>query len=1116
MSFIYSNAEAKSFKQSFQQLLQNGTPAKSNMEILDPRVLQEAIESIPINGTYTLKAEIPIEDGGGEHYYAINNRTRQRLVKLIEAASKDTVEVLAEGSEEWAYQLIKGNAAAAFTIEKYIPKKSAKKSNQGSFFNRKLKKELPDEFKNFFAQLQIFDHVKPHQSPCLAFALQQAGATTAELEAVTHLLKGRNVALNDVDRIATAIQKHITVVRYREDGETRTTHHGKKSNPKIAIALAERHYFVDTKLPINIFALKNYETVKGKEKFWLFRKAGERKKNSSIRSIAAVGLMMKHEELFFDKIEEANEIMNSIHFEEKELEFNERQIPIPDECSYGQKKREQGQLNRGWVPCDSTTAPEKPKKQTKTMTDMQRIISAHQKTQLTNASEEVPESLTSEEWKEIFNSEKAYTKVGLDFETHTEGKTHKPFLCVASIEGPERKLKRFNGERCGLLALQWLDAEIDKTQTTKDKQTRPVKMIIHNAGYDWCFLQKYLINPEKLENNGQMISGKGRFGDFNNPLDIDVKNSYKIIPEPLGKFGKLFGLKVEKEIMPYNVYTADTVKTGVASMADCLKHLPEKDHDQFIENVKKWECTVIDGNDAVDIIKYAGIYCDKDVITMMDGYAKFREMMFQVTELDIDAMTTLPAIADAFLKKRGCFDGCSIISGMLRAYIQKFVCGGRVMTKGNRKIKTNTVMDDFDACSLYLSALAMMPGFPTGKATNFTVKELDDPTHKAIKAAPAAFCKIRITKVGKQYDIPLLNLKDEAGTRQYTNDMVGRCVYADSQTIRDLVEFHEIEYDVVNGVYFEGLNSTINNVARELYEWRLKAKAKKNPIQVVLKLLGNSAYGRTLQCARPTSIEYLTKNAFYKLMEKHFEEVDEYTPVTNHEGVINTYRVRRHRSVQDHANYAHVGVSVLSYSKHIMSKVMFLAQDLGISIEYTDTDSMHLARDRVEDLAKAYRIKYGTELIGKGIGQFHGDFDLDGADDVYATESIFLGKKAYIDKLVGTGPDGEEVHGHHIRMKGVPGKAIYAKCEQLEAHPLHNIAGPMQLFKAHFYGAQISYNLLGAPKGQTPGVSFRYQKGGDVVSQKEFNRTVSFHNSNDEAHANSQHDFTADFPFNKM
>ena len=1083
--FIFSNDESKRFRRSFLKLLENETPATGNIGLLDPLVLNEAIASIPINGMYTMRFARP---DGTMQYYAINNRTRQKLIDRITEAAADTLEEdEMSTSDKWTYNFVKGNGNSDFTINKYTPPLKPKyQAFKGSFFNRTLKKDLPDEFKNIFSQMQIYDYIKADQAPCLMYALEQAGVSATALSSVRSIMKGKNVALTELPRIATAIEKRIAVTRKRsDDSDTRTTHYGKKEWDEIAIALYDKHFFVDKKLPLNLYALKHFEQLRNKSNWWLFRKSNERNKNSKTRSITALDYMVKNAQHFFDDITDCNDIMNSIHFEESEMRFDDREIAIPAGCSYGQSKSEQ-----------LGTA-----KNVKTKSEKQKVISAHFKTCFNNNAETVPETLSSNEWLEIFNAKKAYTKVGLDFETHTEGEIHKPFMCVASIEAEAlrpRQIKRFHGEQCALLALKWLNSAVTKQQNYKpthctrpSKSTRPIKMIIHNAGYDWCFLQKHLQCPEKLENNGQLITAKGVFGDFNNPLQIEIKNSYKITPEPLSKFGKLFSLTVEKEVMPYSVYTARTVKAGTASMSDCLKHLPEKDHPHFIENVEKWGCKIND-SDNVDIIKYAAIYCDKDVVTMMDGYAKFREMMFQVTELDIDAMATLPAIADAFLKKRGCFDGCRIISGVLRAYIQKFVCGGRVMCKDNAKIKTTTVMDDFDACSLYLSALALMPGFPIGEATNFTVQQLDDPTHKAIKAAKAAFCKIKITKVGKKYAIPLLNMKDENGTRQYTNEMVGECVYADSQTIRDLTEFHQIEYEVVNGVYFEGINNTINDVARELYEWRLKAKAKKNPIQVVLKLLGNSAYGRTLQCARPTSVEYLSKKNFDLVMSKHFEEIDEYTPIMNYKKEISCYRVRRHRSIQDHANFAHVGVGVLSYSKHIMSKVMFLAQDLGISIEYTDTDSMHLARDRVTDLANAYRTKYNTELIGKGIGQFHGDFDLDGADDVRAVESIFLGKKAYIDKLVGTSPSGEEVNGYHIRMKGVPGKAIYAKCEQRKEHPLHRSGSPMDLFKAHYYGAQISYNLLGAPKGQTAGVSFRYEKCGDVYSQKEFSRTVVF------------------------
>eukprot|EP00966_Prymnesium_polylepis_P310999 7185420-Prymnesium_polylepis.1 len=61
--------------------------------------------------------------------------------------------------------------------------------------------------------------------------------------------------------------------------------------------------------------------------------------------------------------------------------------------------------------------------------------------------------------------------------------------------------------------------------------------------------------------------------------------------------------------------------------------------------------------------------------------------------------------------------------------------------------------------------------------------------------------------------------------------------------------------------------------------------------------------------------------------------------------------------------------------KVIMNEVMCLAEDIGADIEYTDTDSMHIDFDKVDDLADAFRVKYGRELIGEHLGQFHVDFE---------------------------------------------------------------------------------------------------------------------------------------------
>jgi hypothetical protein len=96
-----------------------------------------------------------------------------------------------------------------------------------------------------------------------------------------------------------------------------------------------------------------------------------------------------------------------------------------------------------------------------------------------------------------------------------------------------------------------------------------------------------------------------------------------------------------------------------------------------------------------------------------------------------------------------------------------------------------------------------------------------------------------------------------------------------------------------------------------------------------------------------------------------------------------------------------------------MNEVMCTAEDLGIEIFYQDTDSMHIEKDKIDQLAAKFKNRYGHELIGKNLGQFHNDFDE--VSDGYSIKSIFLGKKAYIDIL--TNDKHEE--GVHYRMKGV-------------------------------------------------------------------------------------------------
>ena len=93
------------------------------------------------------------------------------------------------------------------------------------------------------------------------------------------------------------------------------------------------------------------------------------------------------------------------------------------------------------------------------------------------------------------------------------------------------------------------------------------------------------------------------------------------------------------------------------------------------------------------------------------------------------------------------------------------------------------------------------------------------------------------------------------------------------------------------------------------------------------------------------------------------------------------YRVKIHKSINKHFNYASCGVEILSMSKRIMNEVMCLAEDKGLKISYQDTDSLHIDYEHVEILKKEFTDKYGREIEGKYLGEFHVDFDLHDEDD---------------------------------------------------------------------------------------------------------------------------------------
>ena len=102
------------------------------------------------------------------------------------------------------------------------------------------------------------------------------------------------------------------------------------------------------------------------------------------------------------------------------------------------------------------------------------------------------------------------------------------------------------------------------------------------------------------------------------------------------------------------------------------------------------------------------------------------------------------------------------------------------------------------------------------------------------------YVRARVKKVDKHQRFPLLSYKSKAGVRVFSNDMAGRVVYIDKVSMVDAIEFQQMEFEVLEGYYFDsGFNPTIKTVICGMFLERIKMKKVKNPIQNVLKILMN-------------------------------------------------------------------------------------------------------------------------------------------------------------------------------------------------------------------------------------------------------------------------------------
>ena len=960
--------------------------------------------------------------------YTLNNRNMTLILEKLSNPSYETAYV-ETSDDELEEILIK---------EKYFTIKRLPSNNtliEGAFFKYTNKTDLD------LRPLQIFNEVesKNYNDNCFVYALrvyaiENDNELLEQIDNIKRDIKTRDLPISKIQEIANKYNLHITIRRDEDNKNLR--HFGDKKLKEIKLGLIDNHYFIIKEIPVNSYALKNYDLVKN-EKLWfkIYKIKNDKyfcREEKYISSFQVVKILLENKESLLTEITKCDEIYKTPYHEVIDkihtLEYNDKQVK---ENEYKDKEEDNKKFG-------------------------------------------------------------TYHNFFIDFETITSEEKHIPYLCCCATIN-----EKFYGEKCGRDMLNFIINDRFKKQLQKNKKIKGdkgkkfigIRLIAHNAGYDLRFLFNYLTRPSFIERGNMLLRGNGIYYYFGEKIHIQIQDSYALIPMPLRNFGKTFNINMEKEIIPYDLYTKENVNKVNISLNDCIEFckyefskrnigtkINEDDEkhfiNKFIENSKMWNC-FNEEKQTINIIEYSNYYCKIDCDVLRNGYNTFKDWINEVCELSIDNYVSLPSLANEYMTKNGVYDEVYMLSGNVREFIQLCMVGGRTMVSKNVKNVVNCDVDDFDAVSLYPSAMERLQGYLIGKP-----KIINNLNYDWLKNQDGYFVEIIIKEVNKNYNFPLMSYKNEDGIRNFTNDMKGRIVYVDKNQLEDLIEFQHIKFEIIRGYYYdEGRNEKLKEVISYLFNERLRQKKLKNPIESVYKLLMNSAYGKTLLKPIDDVVDYIEENMFEKYVVKYYNHIKEITPLER------SYRIKKFKSINEHFNNVSCGVEVLSMSKRIMNEVMCLAENNKINIYYQDTDSMHIDSDKVNNLADLYKCKYNKELIGKNMGQFHTDFDSDIIKgNIKSVKSIFLGKKCYCDKLEGLDEKGNVVNDYHIRMKGVSNDSI----KQL-AYDKYD-GNIMKLYEKLHEGKELEFDLLCAGKK----VSFEFHKDMTISSRQLFKRKIKF------------------------
>ena len=967
------------------------------------------------------------------NYYTLSNDNKDRFMRLFEGNDLNLVEV-AQVSDGY---VIMGNDLIRITVRD-VKMKPKKISDSGGFFPYTNTTKIDLHKYGIFndEQARMIKENKIYLENCLISALKNQVSDNVLNGLKLAYNKASNIRRKDLHDISSKIGCKINLHFY-SDNKTVIEKFGDfdiKSLPKdvnniiseyvydktIDIALHKDHYFIYEMTEYTKFYIDHYKTLEDVENAETITK---------IEKKADGGFKIKRGK---------NPVMaNSLYLVNK--------------------------LTPLFKVNDLTMFPERPKEIVNTIyldniDNEQRIVKVNKDT-----IKKIPNKIVFADFESyVFNDKHTIKMLG--------------FTDLKSDNVQILHISDFTNEKA--LLSKFLDII-----TSGDSKLGKICVYFHNLKYDLHLMLKHLTFTKWVKKDNQYYSADTLYKG----TTIEFRDSYKMIPMALSEFSKSFELSYnKKEALAYTYYKPENFNK-VIPVEEYAEYLSKSDRVIFYEEMN--------GRTTFNPTEYYIQYLIQDCLTLKHGMLKFNTIIEEITsgKCNIFAYLTVSSLTDGYMKLEGVYDDVYEVCGNLKQYINRAIYGGRV--HGNEKYikkEINEKIVDVDGCSLYPSAIKRfsdMGGIPIGKCVRYDLST-------SFKDYYYGIFTVKIKAINKHQQMPMLAHKSETSIK-YLNEVPKDAIYIDKFTLEDYIEYHQIEYEILDGVIWNsGANPKFGEVIERLYSTRLKVKKSKPAVGNTLKLMLNSAYGKTI--IKPSYTTSTFTNAYKNIYNKETKEYERVKTTDIEDKIIKRFNTIKNvielnensyefvESSPDFSyNRGHIGCGILSLSKRLINEVFGLANDNDFPIYYSDTDSIHMKYDDYPKLQELYRNKFNREMDGNQLGQFHADFNLDGAvSDIHSVGLIVLGKKSYIDKIIGYDKDGKLVEGFHYRMKGITKEGIIDTSKKY--------GGLYQLYQKLAKGTSIEITLNPFDEDENKQKTLFDFKNYNLSTKEEFKRIVKF------------------------